>query len=137
MTENKVKKRKRGRPSKAQRLEDFSILNWRAELFLMISDELADIKKRELSIMKDDDDGYAKQGGSGGQSEKAGKISMALEHSKSLIEGAIRAIDKTKKEADLEEKLKEAERDKKKLESALKRIEKEETKKEDEDNGDN
>lgn len=137
LTENKPNKRNKGRPSKAQRLQEFSILNWRAELFLMISDELADIKKRELSIMKDDDDGYAKEGGSGGQSEKAGKISMALEHSKSLIEGAIKAIDKTKKEADLEQKLKEAERDKRKLELALKRIEKEETKKGVKGNGDN
>jgi len=125
LIENKVKKRKRGRPSKAQRLEDFSILKWRAELFLMIRDELADIKKREVSIMKDSESGYGKFGGAGGQPEKSGRLTLALDHSNRLIEGAIKAIDKTKKEAELEEKLIEAERGRKKLEAALKRLEKE------------
>jgi len=123
MTENKVKKRKRGRPSKRQRLEEFSILNWRAELFLMVSDELGDIKKRQNQILKDTDDNYTKSGGGGGTPGKAAKLSIVLDHSNSIIEGAIKALDKTKKEADLEEKLKEAEADKKKLKAALKQLE--------------
>lgn len=123
MIENKPKKRKRGRPSKAQRLEEFSILNWRAELFLMISDELTEIKKTQNEIKKDKDYGYDSRGGAGGKSEKVGKYLILLDHSKALIDAAIQAIDKTKKEADLEEKLKEAEAERKRLESALKRME--------------
>lgn len=126
MIENEPKKRKRGRPSKRQRLEEFSILNWRAELFLMVSDELGDIKKRQNQIMKDNESEYAREGGMKGTSGRAAKMSTALDYSNSIIEGAINAIKSTKKEAELEDKLKEAERDKKKLQAALKRVEKKE-----------
>jgi len=130
MIETNVKKRRRGRPSKAQRLADFSILTWRSELFLMISDELTEIKKTQNEIKKDDTGGYECRGGAGGKSEKTAKYIMVLDHSNSIIDGAIKAIDKTKKEADLEERLRDAERDKKKLQDALKRLEDEEKEKE-------
>jgi len=125
MAGNTKKKRKRGRPSKAQRLEDFSILSWRSQLFLMISDELESIKKRELNILKDGEEGYERIGGAGGSSDKVGRLKLSLEYSNSLIDGAIKAISSTKQEADLEEKLKDAEADKKKLQAALKRLEEE------------
>lgn len=99
------------------------ILEFRRDLFRKARDRLEKMDERNAALEVMGAKSFYKQGGAGGTGGKAIQIEIILNQDKAFIESIDKLIKSTKAEADLQEKLKEAEQKNKQLEQILKDLE--------------